>query len=85
VPGVAKASERGEGAVKLQGETTLTDAEKVTEARKHVEALVDHVGAMAPNEAKFISDLEEKFERYGDKTFISTQQLFWLRDIRMNF
>jgi hypothetical protein len=69
----------------LQGQTTLTDAEKVTEARKHVEALVDHVAAMAPNEAKFITDLSERFEKYGDKTFISNKQLFWLRDIRMNF
>lgn len=71
--------------MKLQGETTLTPAEKVTEARKHVEALVDHVAQMAPNEAKLITDLAEKFEEYGDQTFISTQQLFWLRDIRMNY
>jgi hypothetical protein len=71
--------------VSLQGQTTLTDAEKVTEARKHVEVLIDHVAAMAPNEQKFISDLAERFEKYGEKTFISNKQLFWLRDIRMNY
>jgi len=69
----------------LQGQSTLTDAEKVTEARKHVDALIDHVAAMAPNEAKFITDLSEKFEQYGAQTFITNKQLFWLRDIRMNF
>ena len=69
----------------LQGETTLTDAEKVTEARKHVEVLIDHVAAMAPKEADFITKLAERFEQYGDRTFISNKQLFWLRDIRMNF
>lgn len=72
-------------AVSLQGQTTLTDAEKVTEARKHVEALIDHVAAMAPNEAKFITDLAERFEKYGERTLISNRQLFWLRDLRMNF
>jgi len=69
----------------LQGESTLTNDEKVSEARKHVEALVDHVTAMAPNEAKFITDLAERFEQYGERTIISNKQLFWLRDIRMNF
>lgn len=69
----------------LQGETTLTDAEKVTEARQHVEILKDHIAAMAPNEADFITKLAERFEQYGDKTFISNRQLFWLRDLRMNF
>ena len=69
----------------LQGESTLTNDEKVSEARKHVEALVDHVAAMAPNEAKFITDMAERFEQYGERTVISNKQLFWLRDIRMNF
>ena len=69
----------------LQGESTLTNEEKVTEARKHVEALIDHTAAMAPNEAKFITDLAERFEQYGERTIISNKQLFWLRDIRMNF
>lgn len=69
----------------LQGQTTLTDAEKVTEARKHVEELIDHVAAMAPNEAKFVQDMHERFEQYGERTFVSNKQLFWLRDIRMNF
>jgi len=68
----------------LQGQTTLTDAEKVTEARKHVEALKNHVKAMAPNEAQFITKLAENFQKYGERTYISNKQLFWLRDIRMS-
>ena len=69
----------------LQGQSTLTDAEKVTEARKHVEALTPHLAAMAPNEQEFIAKLAENFEKYGERTYISNKQLFWLRDIRMNF
>lgn len=69
----------------LQGQSTLTDAEKVTEARKHVEALKDQVSKMAPNEAQFVTKLAENFAKYGERTYISNKQLFWLRDIRMNF
>jgi len=69
----------------LQGQSTLTEAEKVTEARKHVEVLKQHLAAMAPNEQQFITKLVGNFEKYGERTYISNKQLFWLRDIRMNF
>jgi hypothetical protein len=82
---LAEVSRKRSTQVSLQGQSTLTDAEKVTEARKHVEALIDHVAEMAPNEAKFITNLSERFEQYGNKTFVTNKQLFWLRDIRMHF
>jgi hypothetical protein len=69
----------------LQGKTTLTDDEKYTEARAHVEALKPHIKAMAPNEAALITSLSSNFQQYGTKTRISNKQLFWLRDIRMHF
>ena len=69
----------------LQGKTTLSEAEKVTEAQKHVEALLPHLKEMAPNEQSLITKLAENFKKYGPRTFISNKQLFWLRDIRMNY
>lgn len=69
----------------LQGRTTLTDAEKVTEARKHVEALKPLVGKMNPNQADFIGRVTKKFEQYGDRAFISNKELFFLRDLRMEY
>jgi hypothetical protein len=70
---------------RLQGQSTLTNDEKVTEARTHVDALKPHLAAMAPNEQALVRKLAENFEKYGTRTFISNAQLFWLRDIRMNF
>lgn len=69
----------------LQGQTTLTDAEKVTEARKHVDALVARVPEMSESEAQFITRLAGQFKQFGARTSISNKQLFWLRDIRMKY
>lgn len=69
----------------LQGKTTLSDAEKVTEAQKHIEALLPHIKEMAPNEQDFIQKLADNFKKYGLRTFVSNKQLFWLRDLRINF
>lgn len=69
----------------LQGRTTLTDAEKVTEARKHIEALKPLVGKMNANEADFIGKVAKKFEQYGDRAFISNKELFFLRDLRAEY
>ena len=65
----------------LQGQSTLSDAEKFTEAKRHVAILQDAFEQLAPNEQRFVSDLAERIERYGPKTLISNKQLFWLRDI----
>jgi hypothetical protein len=65
----------------LQGQTTLTDDEKRTEARKHVDYLEDFFEQMQQNERTFVEQLANTFERFGDKTNISNKQLFWLRDL----
>jgi hypothetical protein len=67
------------------GKSSLTQDEMRTEAQVHVEALKSCTEAMAPNEQAFVRKLAENFEKYGTRTFISNAQLFWLRDIRMNF
>jgi hypothetical protein len=65
----------------LQGESTLTDAEKVTEARRHVNALEDSFYQMTQGERTFVEQLAQRFEHFGEKTAISNKQLFWLRDL----
>lgn len=69
----------------LQGESTLTNEQKVTEAEKHVNALLDHFEEMTPEEQRFVSDLSGKFEKWGKNTFISNKVLFWLRDLNMKY
>jgi hypothetical protein len=67
--------------MKLQGESTLSDDEKRTEAKRHIDLLQDHFEELAPNEQGFIRDLADRFDRFEERTFISNRQLFWLRDI----
>lgn len=67
--------------MRLQGESTLSDAEKITEARGRVERLRPRLAELAPNEARFVTEFAERFARYGERTFVSNRQLFWLRDI----
>jgi hypothetical protein len=67
--------------MKLQGQSTLTDEEKVTEAERHVNALQDSFEQMTQGERTFVEQLAENFQRYGTKTVISNKQLFWLRDL----
>ena len=58
-----------------------TEADKVAEARRIVAELSDCVGAMLTHEARFVLSMEEKFDRYGERTFVSRKVLFWLRDL----
>ena len=69
----------------LQGQSTLTAAEKTTEAKRHVDYLEDRLEQMQDHERKFITDLIELFERFGSKTFISNKQLWWLRDLNVKY
>lgn len=71
--------------MKLQGQTSLTEAEKVTEARKHVDALMPFLEKMNGVEQAFISKLEWQFKKYGNNTSVLNRQLFWLRDLRVKY
>ena len=35
----------------------------------------DYFEQLAPNEQRFVSDFSDKFERYGDRTYVSNRQL----------
>jgi hypothetical protein len=68
--------------MKLQGQSTLSNDEKVTEAKKHVRYLLDNQRkAMDAKEHGFVLGIDENLTRYGSKTVISNRVLFWLRDL----
>lgn len=50
-------------------------------SRKHIQRLRDYLGVMNDREREFVSGLAEAFEKYGDRTAVSPNQLFWLRDL----
>jgi hypothetical protein len=56
-------------------------SEDVAEAERLVNELKDNTEGLRPNEKSFVEDLSEKFDKYGEGTFISHNQLRWLRDI----
>jgi hypothetical protein len=70
---------------KRLGKSTLTDEEKVTEAKRHVANLLPHVEEMAEEERTMVVDLDDALRRYGPKTVISSQVLFWLRDLVLKY
>lgn len=63
------------------GQSTLTDAERVTEAKRHIEYLLPRVGVLSPKEARFVLDVSESLKEFGDRTIVTPNQLFWLRDL----
>lgn len=69
----------------LQGESTLSDAEKVTEMRKHLDYLQDHLERMNDVERGFVEKMIEQLERFNDRVRISNRQLFWLRDLSLKY
>jgi hypothetical protein len=58
-----------------------TPERRSEEADELVGKLADAEAAMMEHEAKFLRDMQERFERYGNKTMVSPKQLFWLRDL----
>jgi hypothetical protein len=55
------------------------------EAREIVARLSDRTGEMYDSEAEFIIDLTERFAQYGDRTFITTAQINWLRSLKERY
>lgn len=37
------------------------------------------------NENDFVQGLLDKFDQYGEQTFVSSKQLFWLRDLKEKY
>jgi hypothetical protein len=70
---------------RLQGESTLSPDEKVTEAKRHVAALASHLSEMRDKDRDFVQSVTDNLQRYGVKTVISNAVLFWLRDLAMKY
>jgi hypothetical protein len=68
----------------LKGQSTLTEAEKVTETVKHLQALVPHTEQMNQQERDFVLRLAS-YVRLNTPFTVTNPQLFWLRDLRMKY
>ena len=67
------------------GQSTLTDDEKRTEAKKHLTYLSDFLESMNQTERNFVERKLQAFEDYDDKTRVSNSELFWLRDLVVKY
>lgn len=63
------------------GADSIAKLEFTKEAQTAVNILADYVDSMAMHERTFVGDLQEKFERFGDETFVSQKQINWLRSL----
>lgn len=61
------------------GVDSAAKLEFTKEAQTAVNILTDHKERMLLSEKMFIEDLEDRFERFGDETWISEKQIAWLR------
>jgi hypothetical protein len=59
----------------------MSDIERVSEARRLVTEILPFTDKLSAKNAEFIQKFHDRFEQYGDGTFVSAKQLFWLRDI----
>lgn len=57
----------------------------ISETRTRVDRLLKVKHMMRSNEVDLVNSLAEKLERYGEKTFVSAKQLFWLRDMEERY
>lgn len=69
----------------LQGQSTLTDAEKHIEIEKHLSYLMAFLERMTDEERKFVKHQSERLRYFGDRTQFSNNQLFWLRDLVLKY
>lgn len=63
--------------MKSLGQSTLSDAERATEALRLLDALEDKFEVMKFHEARFVQDMMNKRNRM----YATPKQLFWLRDL----
>ena len=69
----------------MQGQSTLSNAEKVTELRRHIHDLSGCLEQMNDTERVFVERMTEQLESYGDRVALSNKQLFWLRDLSLKY
>lgn len=56
-------------------------ADRAGEAAELVARLTSHREALSSRESEFLTSMEERCEKYGEKAFVSLKQIFWLRDL----
>ncbi len=66
----------------LGNETGQSKEEDVREAGELLDIVRDYLSDMAPKEFEFVESMNDRFSQYGERTFVSPRQLFWLRSIR---
>ena len=50
--------------------------------RRHVPfRTIPYREALSSRESEFLTGMEERCEKYGEKAFVSLKQIFWLRDL----
>jgi hypothetical protein len=60
------------------GQSSLSDSERLTEAKTLLLELVDMTEAMNAKERSFVEDMNER-------SYCSPNQLFWLRDLHQKY
>jgi hypothetical protein len=63
------------------GVTTAAKFEHTKEALTLLNILEDYMEDMEGREVTFIEGLHDRFDKYGDETFVSERQINWLRAI----
>jgi hypothetical protein len=62
------------------------NASRNAEARKILYDLgLKDAGLETDKEQDFVASLIDRFEQYGERTVISSKQLFWLRDLKERY
>lgn len=59
----------------------LNDDDRLKSARKCLVLLEPETGSMGDKEAQFVSDMQDKIDRWG----VSERQLAWLRDLTQKY
>ena len=70
---------------KLYQESGSTPERRAQEADELTNMLADAEVWMTRTEAIFFRDMYERLEKYGDRTFVSPKQLFWLRELKEKY
>jgi len=56
-------------------------AERASEAGELVTRLVEQLGRLNMKERQFVRDMEDRLEKYGERTYVSVKQIGWLREL----
>jgi hypothetical protein len=67
------------------GVNTTAKFEFTKEAQTLVNILSDYSDQMELHESGFVESLQERFDRYGDETFVSEKQISWLRSLETRY